>query len=440
MISKGLLRSTKREVVMPRVISSRVLFSFVCVPAIMFGGVAFADPPNGRIEAGNQADLGEQAKGRMSKDDTLKTDAEALSASTGIPFGQALKAVRAQDSAANSVTELRREFGGRVAGIYTVLSPDYKIVVRLKGQGAPNRRMLKLADGDVPIEFETGAQHSVDELVAAYEKNFAAVQALFPTLQGLGTDEKTGEIVVIVAAQGSAAETVRGKRDDLFRLLGHPVKIDVVANETTDSDVRGGSKITSSAGGACTSGFTVKNAAGTTGITTSAHCEGINTYFNPNGTTIALAHSGVEIKDADQDVEIHTSGYIERAQFYADSATVPRSLTGSRLQTSTAIGNQVCHRGTTTGYSCGLVSATNYKPSYVGACGAVTCDSVWVKVDGDANTACSKGDSGGPVFASQTAFGLLKATSSSGPAKGQCSFFVYMSTDLLPPGWSLVFE
>jgi streptogrisin C len=146
-----------------------------------------------------------------------------------------------------------------------------------------------------------------------------------------------------------------------------------------------------------------------------------------------------DIRHADQDVELHTSGYVESAEFYADTTASARILTGKRLQSSTAAGNQVCHRGEATGYSCGLVALTNFKPTYANACGAVTCDSVWVKVNGDAQTACFQGDSGGPVFASQTAFGLLKGTSASGKAKGQCTWFAYMSTDRLPTGWSLVF-
>ena len=149
--------------------------------------------------------------------------------------------------------------------------------------------------------------------------------------------------------------------------------------------------------------------------------------------------TGIETKDADQDVELHTSGYVERAEFYADSATTPRILTGKRLQSSTAAGNQVCHRGAATGYSCGLVQLTSFKPLYANACGSVACEPVWVQVAGDANTACFQGDSGGPVFASQTAFGLLKGTSASGTGKGQCTWFAYMSTDRLPTGWSLIY-
>lgn len=121
------------------------------------------------------------------------------------------------------------------------------------------------------------------------------------------------------------------------------------------------------------------------------------------------------------------------------AANGPDVATYECYRSSTGSGDQVCHRGTATGYSCGLVSVTNYQPTYSGACGTQTCSAVWVQVAGAADTACYGGDSGGPVFASQTAFGLMKGASFSGSAKGQCNWFIYMSTDFLPTGWTLLY-
>lgn len=396
------------------------------------------DRPQRPMETENKPDPGEKQQERSSREAAIQQDARALAANRGIGLDQAMKAVRAQDGIGDEIDKIRKEFSGRIAGIYFVYAPEYKMVVRLKGQAPANRRLLKLADAEVPVEFETGASATTEELVAAYQRNLPAIRTLFPTLQGLGTDERTGEIAVVVQATGTAAQTVRGKKDELFKLLGHPVRIDVVERGSSDFDVRGGSRITASSGAYCTSGFTVQNSSGVTAMTTAGHCEGMNTYYNPNGTTIALTFVS-EVTDADQDVEIHTSGYVERPEFYADSATVARILTGRRYRSSTAAGDQVCHRGAATGYSCGYVQLTNYTPTYAGACGTVACSPVWVQVDGDATTACGGGDSGGPVFASQTAFGLVKGGNTSGTAPGQCDFFIYMSTDFLPTGWTLLY-
>lgn len=326
----------------------RFWVSLAVVSGLSFGA-AYADPPTGTIISANDKDPGENSGKAVGHDEALRMEATALASQRGIPFGQALKAVRAQEDVGDGISALRQELGGRVAGISVVYAPDYKVVVRLKGNAAPSKRMLSAASGDIPVEFVTGAAASIEEMVASFERNLPAIRDLFPTLQGIGTDERTGEIAIVVHAAGSAAQVAKGKRDDLFKLLGHPVRIETVEQVMVDSDVRGGSKITAPSGSYCTSGFTVKNTAGTTAMTTSAHCEGINTYYNSNGSTTALTHTGTEIKDADQDVEVHTSGYVERAEFYADTTTTPRVLTGKRLQSSTAVGNQVCHRGETTG-------------------------------------------------------------------------------------------
>lgn len=412
---------------------------------LLLAGPALSMPVYGQdraerpMDTENKPDPGERDQARSSRDAAIRQDAEALAASRGISLGEAMKAVRAQDGLGDEIDRLRKEFSGRIAGVYLVYEPEYKMVVRLKGQAPVNRRLLKLADSEVPVEFEVGASATAEELVAAYQRNLPAIRELFPTLQGLGTDERTGEIAVIVQAAGTAAETVRGKRDDLFKLLGHPIRIEVTERSFSDFDVRGGSRIATTDGSSyCTSGFTVKNSSGVTAMTTASHCEGMKLYYNPNGTSIGLTFV-TEVKDADQDVEIHTSGYVERPEFYADSPTTARVLTGRRYRSSTGAGDHVCHRGATTGYSCGYVQLTNFTPTYAGACGTVSCSAVWVLVDGDANTACAGGDSGGPVFASQTAFGLLKGGDSSGTAKGQCNYFIYMSTDFLPTGWTLLY-
>ena len=45
------------------------------------------------------------------------------------------------------------------------------------------------------------------------------------------------------------------------------------------------------------------------------------------------------------------------------------------------------------------------------------------------------GDSGGPVFSGTVAFGITKGISSS---DDRCGFYFFMSTDYLPPSWSLL--
>jgi hypothetical protein len=45
---------------------------------------------------------------------------------------------------------------------------------------------------------------------------------------------------------------------------------------------------------------------------------------------------------------------------------------------------------------------------------------------------CVPGDSGGPVFSGEIAFGIAKGVNNT---NGRCLFYYYMSTDYLPPPW-----
>jgi hypothetical protein len=228
------------------------------------------------------------------------------------------------------------------------------------------------------------------------------------------------------------------------KLLGQPARLEITNAYPSVGDVRGGSLVRAASGAYCTSGFVVKNnTTGVTGVITSGHCENSLTYYNPNMTSIPLTMvAGSEILDADQDVQVHTSSYVERPEFYYDDAKAyTRILTGRRLKSSTAPGDNVCHRGERTGYSCGYVQQTNYAPYAPGdplLCGPYDCAPVYVRVTG-ASLKCYPGDSGGPWFASTVAFGIYVGQISSGINVGNCTEAFYMTTDTITPGWSLLY-
>jgi hypothetical protein len=250
--------------------------------------------------------------------------------------------------------------------------------------------------------------------------------------------------VVFVNAPGvDATNAARAKFAEVQKLLGVPARLEITTAYPTPGDVRGGSLVQAASGAYCTSGFVVKNTAGTTGVLTAGHCENALTYYNPNMTSIPLTFvTGSEYLDDDQDVQVHTSAYVERPEFYYDDAKLyTRTLTGRRLKSSTAFGDNVCHRGERTGYSCGYVQQTNYAPYNPGhpvLCGPYECGPYFVRVTGAA-LECYPGDSGGPWFASTVAFGIYMAQSSTGTAAGQCAEAIYMTTDTITPGWSLLY-
>jgi len=132
-----------------------------------------------------------------------------------------------------------------------------------------------------------------------------------------------------------------------------------------------------------------------------------------------------------QDVQLHSAGVPLAPLFHAEDATRARMVVSWRNRTSTRAGDFVCHRGERTGYSCATVQLVDYAPP--GDLCAGPCPPTWVAVSGPQ---CRSGDSGGPVFLGSIAFGLVKAESA---RNGICKLYYYMSTDYLPPGWTLLY-
>jgi len=383
---------------------------------------------------GNNSARAENGAAADAADKALLADAARIADSSGVSSDEAMRRLRIQDALGETIEGLGQRFRGRLAGISIDWSKD-AVAVLLTGSDSVPDETAALAGANFSIVYRTGARATLAQLLDASQRHLDDVRRALPGLQGIGTDESTGELVLHVFEPGGAGGSARARKAGLERLLGVPMRIETVPGQIRKQDVRGGAEV-SGGGGACTSGFVVKNTSNTTGIATAAHCPNSLTYTGLDGATHPLTFV-TETEDADQDVQWHTSTATEKAEFYADTTTA-RTLTGRRTRASTSKGNEVCHRGITTGYSCGTVDITNYRPTTAEFCGAVTCDPVWVTVTGP-KLACSEGDSGGPVFASQTAFGLFIAGIFTGPAKGQCSLGIYMSTDFLPTGVSLLF-
>lgn len=364
-------------------------------------------------------------------------DARAYAAEFNVNVREARRRLRAQNQMSGITDLLRRGSGKRFAGLWIEHQPQFRLVVSLVGKRrAPAGLVAALASSGtpMPVFFQTGAAASQADLLAVVRSSVPDFLAALPGLAGTDVDVRTGAIVLTVYAVGAAAEAAaKAKGVELAEQLGHPVRIDLIDAPEQDASVRGGATLST-----CTSGFVVANSAGTRGILTAAHCGNTQSYSDFDGTSTTTTFIS-EILDADQDVQWHTTPQSEVPEFYADLTTSARVLTGRRLYSSTSVGNTVCHRGITSGYSCGSVDSVTYQPTYANACGTVACASTYIRVSGP-NLACSGGDSGGPWFNGQTAFGIMKSASFSGAAPGQCNYGTYMSTDYISGlGVSLVY-
>jgi hypothetical protein len=257
-----------------------------------------------------------------------------------------------------------------------------------------------------------------------------------PGARGAGYDQRTGEVVLLVTpadAERFGAEAIRARAE---QLSGVPVRVVVNALNETNMSVDGGGLVEglntlTNRRNRCTTGFVVTNGE-VNAITTAAHCPDQLTYVDRDGThspTLPMIGSwGLAYRD----VQINGSANSAKPLFYADrGAGSVREVQTWRNVASTRSGDFVCHYGESSGYSCATVELTDYAPPGE-LCGG-PCSPTWVTVSGPS---CIPGDSGGPVFSGEVAFGIAKGINRN--EAGQCDFYYYMSTDYLPAPWRLL--
>lgn len=395
-------------------------------------------------QASAQTETNSQPARTQTPAEALAADAQHIVKTFGVPLDEAVRRLQVEQSTADQIGQLRQTYGSRLAGIFIEHRPDYHVKLRLKGAEPVGPLTLGSGSASVRVDVVTGAAATLQELQSAIATNLAGLSKLLPTMFGITADERTGEIVIEVKATALEAPVVLGKAAAVTELLGHPVRIRPLDAVQSKHSVRGGVSLQ----GACTTGFVVQ--VGTSkGPVTSAHCPDSLEYQDPvEGSAHPITATAFR-DDASHDVQWANATSFALPQFYADT-NVPRVLTGKRLQSSTTVGSTVCHRGATTGYSCGSVESISYTPTkpatatmpypyYCGPSDNLTCSSTWVQVGGS-SLKCWEGDSGGPWFVSQTALGIHTGGVTNNT--GTCFSAWYMSTDRLSglgTGYSLLY-
>jgi streptogrisin C len=363
----------------------------------------------------------------------LTDDAIQYAAAFAVSPDEALRRLKAQQASVAATDAIAREFAGRLAGISIDHSPEYRIVVLLTGnEPVPDRTAA-----GVPIVFRTGAKATHAQAVDAMRKHLIDLRSDLPNARGAGYDQRSGEVVLLVTRADADKFGIEAIRSRATQVSG--VRVRVIINELNESNlsVDGGGRVeglnlATNRRNLCTTAFVVTNGEANA-IATAAHCPDELTYVDRDGTTVTLPMIG-SWGAAYRDVQINGSPDSPEPLFYSNrGAGTLRRLVSWRNLASTRAGDFVCHYGESSGYSCATVELTDYAPPGE-LCGG-PCSPTWVTVKGPN---CIAGDSGGPVFSGEIAFGIAKGVNRADT--GQCLFYYYMSTDFLPPPWLLLVE
>lgn len=217
----------------------------------------------------------------QSLSETEEMAAGSYARENNVSTHEALRRLKIQDALSDEdKIGLRREFQSRLAGIYLAHQPDQHMVVRLVGPVTVPPRVIRTEQGDLPVVFHEGQTHTLAELESIVLE-FSDELRSIPGIQGFGVDQKTGEIVLDVAAPENQEEIYERKKTSLEKVLGAPVRFQISRSPLVNlAYARGGARLDSS-GSACTTGFAVKRTVtGAAGLVTAGHCSNLEFYAN----------------------------------------------------------------------------------------------------------------------------------------------------------------
>ncbi|MEX0761112.1 MAG: hypothetical protein WD208_05885, partial [Dehalococcoidia bacterium] len=268
---------------------------------------------------------------------------------------------------APTLDAIRQEASGTLSGLYIEHEPELRVHLRLTASPGDALRSI-IDDSPVPVVVSADAVLSLAETKERLDQARSGLVENVPGLMGIGTDERTGDVVLdVYIAKGSDESAVKSKVEEaassLSRETGLSVRVEYLAAPQLPAGVTyGGTNLTG-----CTGGFVVEESGtGTLGLLTAGHCNASQTYngFGSDGT-YSLTFEDEELSSV-ADAQWHTDSETKEPEFYASSTSTRRPVSSVTAQSSMTVGNLVCHRGLTTGYSCGVIDDLSFQPT--GAC------------------------------------------------------------------------
>jgi hypothetical protein len=307
--------------------------------------------------------------------DGLQQDAAVYSNDFRVSLQEAGRQLQLQEAIDALNARLTEEQAATFAGLSIEHTPEFHVVARFTRKGEETIRPY-LSPALAAVVRVEPARFTLYQLERRLEASYHRVHgAGMPSAGAVDVRANRAEVHVL-RGNSAAARAVLGEGEAAV------VEVDQLPQE--EIAMYGGLPIST-----CTTGFTVRNSAGTRGVSTAGHCGNSQTLSGYALTFRGEAYSG------SYDVQWHNaSGHTYPNTIKVSSGT--RSITGTRSRASQTVGSQVCKQGKTTGYTCGTISTTSYCAS--GAC-------TWVRVAGNGVNLSEGGDSGGPWFSGNTAYG-----------------------------------
>lgn len=312
--------------------------------------------------------------------------------------------------------ELREKYPESFGGMYVDYSPA-QIVILWEGPVGSELDDILGTDGVVVRETLFSEIEIEDHQLAVNETlNEAGIRS------DSWTDIRTGSVNVEVL-DGDSHQAAHDLRSASLNDPDDPAVNLRTVEELShqQATITGGMRTTS-----CTSGFNVRRPSdGARRATVAGHCGNTQSFGSTSSSYFNQWWGG------SRDVQMHTfsSSHTLTAQFQVGSGL--RSVTSSRSRTATVIGETVCHYGPRSGHDCGTISSKTHTPASNVVPSAYPTFIQVAPLSG-AGALTTGGDSGGPWFIGNRAYGFHTGAATNG------SYSYYMSVSFIPSPWVLM--
>lgn len=309
--------------------------------------------------------------------DPLTRDAGQYASAMGVDASEAMRRLKLQVHIGDLNARLTKNEPDSFGGLWVQHQPEYRVFA-LFTRGGEAKIQEYTAGG--PLSGMVGtrtAKVTLTELVDARTQAARMAGRLgIAAHSAINILEGNAELYVLDAAHLDAA-----LQKAAARLPDHVKVVQVPAFPKEATDIFGGLGLAGPSG-SCTSGFSVQDSSGNKGITTAGHCDNTGVTYMGSGLPF-VSESWVDAFD----IQWHTApGFTVRNLIW--DGTYNRYIYGVVFGISQYPGDWVCKYGIASGYGCGSIVTTSF-------------DGFNVEVD----ISVAGGDSGGPWFWNNSAFG-----------------------------------
>ncbi len=330
----------------------------------------------------------------------------------GVSADEAARRVNYFQKTADLQVRLEAEEPIRFGGLYIEHTPTFRVVVKLVG-GAGQLLARYTTDPVFVAEKAPFPLKALRNKQAALLKRLGQDEPVF----GTDIDIRSGRVKLFIPNPERARVKLKGANvaeEDVDIVQSNEIERTVVA-------FQGGNQV-SVATETGTLGFNVTDGS-TKGVLTAAHfgeCAGSSSGCVVNGPAqaqgVTLTFKGQQ-NAGSNDYEWRTASGSHTFPNSIKYSSTTMTITSIRDPSSFPVGTTVCKQGVTTGYTCGTIESTASTSTYNGQTGT------WARVKrSSSGNMVEPGDSGGPVFGANTAYGIVHSQVTSTGREGQMHF------------------